>query len=176
MRFFRRFLAISVVAAAVLTARSAHAQGYGGGFDPFDQGRFRVSAFFGFLGAASGFNNTYFMAGVGIGYFVLPGLEVGAQIDEWFGSPPNVTRIAPELKYVFDIVDVVKPYIGGFYRRWFLSNDAANLNTAGGRAGLIIVSSPRTYVSAGAAYERVLGTCTAGCSFWFPEIGAALAF
>jgi len=175
MRPARLLLAIALIATATLTTRSAQAQSFGasGGYDPFDQGRFRLSAF---LGAASGFENTYFMLGVGVGYFVLPGLELGAQVDQWFGSAPNVTRVAPELKYVINIIDSVKPYIGGFYRHWFLTSGFDDLNTAGGRAGLIIVTSPHAYFSAGAAYERVINKCDVNCSYWFPEVGLALAF
>jgi len=172
MRSIRLFAAVSLVVLATLSARSARAQGYGG-YDPFAQGSFRVSAF---LGAASGFENTYFMLGVGLGVFVLPGLEVGLQVDEWFGSAPNVTRVAPELKYVLNIIDSVKPYVGGFYRHWFVGSDVDDINTVGGRAGLIIVTSPHAYFSAGAAYERVINRCDINCSYWFPEVGLALAF
>ncbi len=175
MRSIRLFAAVSLVVLATFGARSAHAQnwGGGGGYDPFGQGSIRLSAF---LGAASGFDNTYFMAGVGVGVFVLPGLEVGAQFDEWLGSPPNVTRIAPELKYVFNIIDSVKPYVGAFYRHWFTTGDVDDIDTVGGRAGLIIVTSPHAYFSAGAAYERVINRCDANCAYWFPEVGLALAF
>lgn len=167
MRSLRLFLAVFVV--TCLAWRPLHAQTY----DPFAQGRVRLSAF---LGAASGFDNTYFMLGVGVGYFVLPGLELGAQFDEWLGPSPNVTRVAPEIKYVFNIIDSVKPYIGGFYRHWFVSSDVDDLDTAGGRAGLIIITSPHAYFSAGAAYERVISTCESDCSYWFPEVGLALTF
>ena len=141
---------------------------------PFAQGRVRVS---GYLGAGSSFNDTYFVFGAGVGYYVVHGLELGAQVDQWFGADPSITRVSPEVRYVIDFVDVVKPYVGGFYRHWFVHDGLADYDTAGGRAGLIFVQGPHLYLSAGVAYERVLNSCEGdNCSYWVPELGAAFAF
>lgn len=139
----------------------------------FDQGRIRLGVQ---LGAVSSFNHTYVLLGASVGYFVLPGLEVGASFDTWLGNSPNVTRLAPELRYVLDVIDVVKPYLGGFYRRWFIADGFADYDTVGGRAGLIFVQGQNAYINAGGAYERIVSSCDTDCSYWYPEIGIALVF
>lgn len=139
----------------------------------FDQGRVRIGVQ---LGAASSFNQTYFLLGASAGVFVLPGLEVGASFDSWLGNSPNITRLAPELRYVLDAIDVVKPYAGAFYRRWWIGDGYQDENSVGGRAGLIFVQGPHAYINAGAVYERFVSQCEVDCSFWYPELGIALIF
>ena len=163
----RRFLPFVFAIAITAAAPGALAQGL------FDQGRVRVGVQ---LGAVSSFNQTYFLLGASAGYFVLPGLELGASFDTWLGNSPNITRLAPELRYVLDVVDVVKPYLGGFYRHWFVGDGIADYDTLGGRGGLIFVQGPHAYINAGAAYERIVSSCEVDCSYWYPEIGIALVF
>ncbi len=163
----RRTLPFLFALAVVGLASQARAQSL------FDQGRLRFGLQ---LGAVSSFDHTYFLLGASAGFFVLPGLELGVSADTWLGNSPNVTRLAPELRYVLDVIDVVKPYIGTFYRHWFISDGFRDQDTLGGRAGLIFVQGPHAYVNAGAAYERIVSECTNNCSYWYPEIGIALVF
>ena len=163
----RRTLPLLFAIAVTVMAHGARAQGM------FDQGRVRVGAM---VGAVSSFNQTYFLLGASLGYFVLPGLEVGASFDTWLGNSPNVTRVAPELRYVLDIVDVVKPYLGGFYRRWIVGDGIRDLDSVGGRGGLIFVQGQNAFIQAGAVYEHYVSSCDVDCSNWYPEIGIALVF
>lgn len=163
----RRTLPFLFAFAVVGFASQARAQGL------FDQGRISVGVQ---LGAGSAYDQTYFLLGARVGYFVLPGLELGVTGDTWIGNSPNITRLAPELRYVLDIVDVVKPYVGAFFRHWWIGDGFRDQNTAGGRAGLAFVQGNNAAIYAGAAYERVVSQCTDNCSYWYPEIGIALSF
>lgn len=167
-----RITAAAVLGLLLLTTSTAHAA-YGDENSLFAPGRVRFS---GNLGTGSAFGETYFIVGLGAGVYVLHGLELGASVDQWFGPGPNVTRVAPEARYVFDFIDVVKPFVGGFFRHWFITQGARDLDTAGGRAGLMFVQSRNFYFSAGVAYERVINSCQGDCDFWVPEIGAAFSF
>ncbi len=163
----RRTLPFVFAIAVAAMASSASAQSL------FDQGRFNVGVQ---VGAVSSFNHTYFLLGANVGYYVLHGLQLGASFDTWLGNSPNVTRLSPELRYVLDVIDVVKPYLGGFYRHWFISDGIPNYDSAGGRGGLIFVQGSNAFISAGAAYERIFSGCDVDCSYWYPEIGIALVF
>lgn len=169
MRARHVFSPLLAVALIAFTPRYAFAQ-QDGFFEP---GRVQLQLA---VGAASSFDHTYFLLGFGVGVFVLHGLQVGAQVDSWLGNSPNVTRVAPEVRYVLDAVDVVKPYIGGFYRRWFIGDGFVDYDSVGGRAGLIFVQGQHAYISAGAAFERVVTHCDVNCSYWYPEIGISLIF
>ncbi len=163
----RRSLSVLFVFAFTCLPQPALAQSL------FDQGRVRIGVQ---VGAVSSFNQTYFLLGASAGYFVLPGLELGASFDTWLGNSPNVTRVSPEVRYVVDIIDVVKPYFGGFFRRWFIGDGIRDYDTVGGRGGLIFVQGQNAYINAGAAYERIVSGCDSDCSYWYPEIGIALVF
>ena len=162
-----RSLPVLFAIAVTAMAHEARAQSL------FDQGRVRIG-----VGLAAGTLNdqTYFIIGASAGYFVLPGLELGTSFDTWLGNSPNVTRLAPELKYVLDIVDVVKPYLGGFYRRWIVGDGIRDFDSVGGRGGLIFVQGQNAFIQAGAVYEHYVTRCDADCSTWYPEIGIALVF
>lgn len=142
---------------------------------PFDRHRVRVSLA---LGGGSFGGSGYFAIGLGAGYYVISGLEVGFDVSQWFGSDPNVTQISPQLRYVFyQLLRYVPiaPYLGAFYRHWFLWDGFPDYDTLGGRAGAILSLGGRAYVGLGVAYERILNDCTS-CDNVYPELSVAVAF
>lgn len=140
---------------------------------PFDRGRVRLS--FGAGGGIYG-GQSFFAIEGGVGYFVLHGLEVGVDVTQWVGSDPTVTQVSPQLRYVFDAAVAVKPYLGVFYRRWFLWQGEPDVDALGGRGGVIWLIGGRAYFGLGAAYERVVSSCSADCWALYPEATLAIAF
>ena len=84
---------------------------------PFSKGAVRLTLL---LGTASTYNDTYFIIGGGVGYYLLNGLEVGLDYEAWLFANPVIQRLSPEARYVFHMVPVLKPYVGTFYRRNFV--------------------------------------------------------
>jgi hypothetical protein len=158
---FLSFLAAPPVAAA--------------GRDPFDEGSVRLSVL---VGSGYAFDETYFIIGVGAGYFVAKGLELGIDAESWTGATPHVTKISPEVRYVVPTNGAVRPYLGGFYRRTMIEN-RDDLNSVGARAGIYFLSGQGSYFGAGAVYENYLSCNEAvyrSCSDTYPELIFAIAF
>jgi hypothetical protein len=129
-------------------------------------------------GTGYAFDQTYFVLGLGVNYYVLDGLSVGLALESWTGSDPHVTKVTPSVQYVFHRVPVVKPYIGAFYRRTYVS-DLPDINSAGGRAGVYLATGRNAYVGAGAVYESYLDCNTAiyrSCTNTYPELSFTIAF
>lgn len=75
-------------------------------------------------------------------------------------------------------VGQVKPYAGIFYRRTFIE-DARDQNEAGGRAGITVLSRPRTSSSAGLVYDARINCDRAiydSCSDMYTELSYAILF
>src|SRR5215471_19310055 len=58
-------------------------------------------------GTGYAFNETYFVLGAGVSYYVINGLNVGLSAEYWSGADPHVTKISPSVNYVFYQVPVV---------------------------------------------------------------------
>src|SRR5690348_7997626 len=86
---------------------------------PFAAGSPRLSVT---AGTAWSSANTYIVLGVGIGYFLVDGLEVGLDYEAWVAGTPTLQRLSPEVRYVFYFVPTVKPYVGTFYRHTFVGS------------------------------------------------------
>lgn len=142
---------------------------------PFNKGRTRFSLE---VSSTRAFSNTYTSVGLGVGYFVSDGLEMGLDGDAWFGNEPNIYRLSPGLRYVFYSLQTVKPYAGIFYRRTFIEN-SADQNEAGGRAGVTVMTGPRTNFSVGLVYDRRINCDKAAyssCSDVYSELSFAVLF
>jgi hypothetical protein len=144
---------------------------------PFSKGSIRLSLL---VGAGWIGSDEYLILGAGAGYFLVDGLEAGLDYEAWLFGSPVLNRLSPEVRYVFHMVPVIKPYVGGFYRHTFVSNDYKDLNSLGARLGLYYV--PRgggMYLGGGAVYERYLN-CSSGefvdCDDWYPEIFVGISF
>ena len=136
---------------------------------PFDRGRMTLG--FGAGSQQSGGDRHIYVAG-GFGYFVLPGLELGASGLYLFGA--NEGGLGPRVRYVFhQVPSTLKPYVGVFHTHWFVDDD---FDTGGARAGVIALTGG-LLIGAGVAYETVIQDCSGdGCSLWYPELTLAVAF
>jgi hypothetical protein len=142
---------------------------------PFGAGAARLSVAF---GGAMAFNQDYSVFGLGVGYFVADGIEVGLDAEQWFGNSPRIQQVSPQLRVVINTAGKVKPYLGAFYRRTFIEN-YRDLDTVGGRAGVYVLAGRNTYFGAGLAEDVHLNcdrTVYASCSETFPEILIAVMF
>lgn len=120
---------------------------------PFQQ--WRISLGVG-LGWASSGSSNWTILGVGAGVFVLDGLKVGFDSTFWVGDKPFIATVTPSLTYVFHMVPVVRPYLGTFYRHYFVDNGYADTDSIGGRAGLYFVIARNLFIGGGIIYEHFL--------------------
>lgn len=158
------------VAAATLAPGHADAADPG----PFAEGSLRLSII---AGAGGGFGNDYLVLGAGLGSYVLDGLEVGAEYEQWFLADPMIGKLSPQARYVLWFVPVLKPYVGTFYRHWFISDGFDDVDTVGARAGAFYVSGGGSYFGLGVVYEKILDCQGSGddCSDVYPELVLAIS-
>jgi hypothetical protein len=143
--------------------------------DPFSSGTKRLSVV---IGNGYAFDNSYVIIGVGAGYFIANGLDLGLDFEYWTGSSPSITKVSPRLDYVLNTRSELRPYVGVFYRRTMIEG-LKDLDSTGGRAGLYFISGSSVYVGAGVVYESYLDCDTAiysSCSDTYPEIVIAFSF
>jgi hypothetical protein len=141
----------------------------------FSAGNARLSIAF---GGATAFNRDYSVFGLGAGYFVADGIEVGLDVEQWFGNSPHIEQVSPQLRVVLNTGGKFKPYVGAFYQRTYIEN-YRDLDTVGGRAGVYVVAGRNMYFGAGLAQDVHLNcdrTVYASCSETFPELLIAVIF
>lgn len=142
---------------------------------PFDRGHFTISVAGG-TQRALGYN--YFGVGAGVGYYVLDGLEVGLFALHEFGNGPSLNQVRPSLTYVAQPLVgswPLVPYIGGFYKHWFIGEPFFDVDTFGVRAGVMYVNH-RVVVGLGFAFEHVLSTCQVDCDDAYPDVSVGFTF
>jgi hypothetical protein len=161
-----------VFASLISTVANAQASASAG---VFSQGRVHgiVTA-----GYGSAFGDDYAIFGLGVNYFVIDGLSLGLNFETWRGGDPTLTKLTPSVQYVFHQVPNVKPYIGAFYRRTYISG-LDDLNSYGARAGAYLQMGRNAYLGVGAVYEAY-ADCTESkyhsCSNTYPEASLTFAF
>jgi len=133
------------------------------------------------LGSGSAFNDNYYILGVGVGYYVTRGLELGIDVQRWFSGEPSITKVSPKITYVFTRAKRVKPYVGAFYRRTYFGDlkgiNLPDQDSLGYRAGAYFTSNNRVYIGAGIVYEAYKDCDPAyDCSTTYPEILFTVAF
>ena len=168
-----RTLALFAVLASLLLCAALPADA--AGRDPFADGSMRLSVL---VGNGYAFDESYLVVGVGFGYFIARGLELGLDGESWSGSTPGITKVSPALRYVVPTNSVVRPYVGAFYRRTMIDN-YDDLDSGGGRAGIYFMSGQGSYFGLGAVYEKYFSCDEAiyrSCSDTYPEIIFAIAF
>lgn len=129
-------------------------------------------------GTSQGTGNTYMVAGLGVGYFIANGLELGFDGEAWVGSSPQVYKLSPGLRYVYSGFERVWPYVGAFYRRTFYEG-LEDLNTYGGRYGVYTALGGNAYAGVGGVYEKLAGCDEMkydSCTSMYPEITLSLSF
>jgi hypothetical protein len=127
-------------------------------------------------GSGTAFNDNYIILGVGVGYYVLNGLELGIDVQHWFSGDPSITKVSPQIKYVFTQAEVIKPYVGAFYRRTYIQ-DFNDEDSYGYRAGAYFSGSNGVYVGGGIVYEEYVN-CPSylDCSNTYPEVLISVSF
>ena len=136
---------------------------------PFSQGGQTISIL---AGAGSAFGDDYIILGGGYGYYVIDGLELGIDAQFWLSGDPSITKVSPQIRYVFTQPKTVKPYVGAFYRRTFIEN-LEDLDSVGYRAGLNFMGQGNFFFGAGFVYESYKDcteTVYTDCSDTYPEI------
>ena len=128
------------------------------------------------VGSGSAFNDNYIILGVGIGYYLINGLELGIDVQRWFSGDPSITKVSPQIKYVFTQTGTIKPYVGTFYRKTYIEN-LDNQDSYGYRAGAYFSGSKGVYVGGGIVYEEYLD-CPSylDCSDTYPEVLISVNF
>lgn len=135
----------------------------------FEQGDMGVSVV---LGSGQAFNENYTIAGAGIGYYVLDGLKIGADAEVWMGGSVGISKVSPQIQYVFARENNLKPYVGVFFRRMKIEG-FEDLDSAGTRAGVFLSERNGYYMSIGMVHENYLGCDKAiyvSCSDTYPEL------
>jgi hypothetical protein len=129
-------------------------------------------------GTGYAFDESYFVLGAGISYFVLDGLNVGLQLESWMGADPSILKITASSQYVFYQTPRVKPYVGVFYRYTDVES-RSSLDSIGGRAGLYLQVGRNGYAGFGGVYESYLD-CNpriyGSCDEVYPEVSFVLSF
>jgi hypothetical protein len=129
----------------------------------FERGRTRLS-----LTAGSGYssNNNYLVMGLGAGYYIANGFELGLDGEAWVGATPRIYQVSPGIRYVYTKSERFFPYAGAFFKRT-LYEDFPDLDSVGGRAGVYSPLGSRGYAGVGAIYESwldcdesIYGTCS----------------
>lgn len=155
-------------------AAAAHAQ-VGMGTELFQRGKSRASATAGY---ASNFGNDYFVLGVGVGYFLARGLEIGLDGEAWWGEDPNIYKVSPQIRYVILNHPNIKPYVGVFYRRSYYEG-FDDLDSGGGRAGVYSRLGRNTFGGVGIVYEKY-ADCDEriydSCDTTYPEFSVSVGF
>ena len=136
---------------------------------PFSQGSQSVSVI---AGSGSAFRDDYLILGVGYGYYLVDGLELGIDAQFWLSGDPSITKVSPQIRYVFTQPKTIKPYLGGFVRRTYIDG-LEDLDSVGYRAGLNFMGRGNFFFGAGIVYERYQDcneTIFSSCSETYPEI------
>ena len=133
------------------------------------------------LGSGSAFSDNYVILGLGVGYYVVKGLELGIDLQHWFSGEPSITKVSPQIRYVFTQPKVIKPYIGAFYRRTYYGSyrgiDLDDQDSFGYRAGAYFSTNNRVYIGGGVVYEEYKDCSSfTDCSSTYPEILFTVSF
>lgn len=171
-------LVVLLILLSVSKATLAASAGTGGVSTAFSKNSTSVGVI---LGSGSAFNDNYLILGVGVGYYVVDGLELGIDLQRWISGEPSITKLSPHIKYVFTQPKVIKPYIGAFYRRTYYGDyrgiDLDDQDSFGYRAGAYFSTDNRVYIGGGIVYEE-FKDCSAftECSITYPEILFTVSF
>jgi len=142
----------------------------------FSKGNKRVS---GMVGWGHSFDTDYLLLGVGVGYFVANGLDVGVDFEGWLVGDPTVYKLSPRADYVLWKAKRIKPYAGAFYRWNFVGSGIDDQSSLGGRAGAFYQSrGGRSMAGAGVVYERYLNLDErlGSSDVVYPEVFVTVAF
>ena len=165
-------LAASVIIIVASNSALAASAGTGGVGTAFSQDSVSLGVV---VGSGSAFDDDYIILGVGVGYYITEGLELGLNLERWFSGEPTISKVSPQIRYVFTQPKTIKPYVGAFYRRTYYDDldgrDIDDQDSFGYRAGAYFSSDNRIYIGAGIVYEE-FKDCSrlTDCSTTSPEL------
>jgi hypothetical protein len=171
-------IAVLLIFLGLSNITSAASVGSGGVSTAFSKNSTSVGVV---LGSGSAFNDNYIILGAGVGYYVLNGLEIGIDVQHWFSGDPSITKVSPQIRYVFTQPKVVKPYVGAFYRRTYFGDfngiDIDDQDSFGYRAGAFFSTNNRVYIGGGIVYEEYRDCDPSyDCSTTYPELIFTVSF
>lgn len=143
--------------------------------DPFGKGSSRVSVV---VGSGYTLNENYVILGLGAGYFVLNGLELGLDGQAWVGGDPDIYKLKPQATYIIPTQSRIRPYAGVFYSHIFIDG-YDDQDTVGGRGGIYFTSNEKWFMGIGAVYESYLNCdkdVYSSCDDVYPEITFSVSF
>ena len=143
--------------------------------DPFEKGSSRVSVV---VGSGYTLDESYIILGLGAGYFVLDGLELGLDGQAWLGGDPDIYKLKPQATYILPTQSRIRPYGGVFCSRIFIDG-YDDLDTAGARGGVLFTADGRWFMGVGAVYESYLDCdedVYSSCDDVYPEITFSVTF
>jgi len=123
-------------------------------------------------GSGSAFDDSYFILGVGYGYYLLDGVQLGLDLEAWLGGDPSIYQLTPQVQYVFHQVPKVQPYIGAFYSRSYVDG-FDDLDAFGYRAGLYFAIGGNSRIGIGGArreYQDCKETVYTDCESSYTEL------
>lgn len=122
----------------------------------FSQGSTSLGLKFG--GASIG-DEDYTIFGISGNYFIIDNLSVGIGYEKWFSGDPNIQKVTLESTYFIPASEKVRPYLGVFGRRIFMSGsdrlgrDYDDVSSYGYRAGVAFVQN-NLVLSTGIVQEK----------------------
>lgn len=118
----------------------------------------------------------YTILGVSGDYFIVDDLSVGLAYRHWFGTP-SIDEVTLPVTYYLPLDANMRPYAGLFYRRVFMGSGYDDGDVYGGRAGVTIKVSPRSYLGVGWVQEYWDGCSDrSDCSSGYPEAVFSFSF
>jgi hypothetical protein len=162
----------AAVTATVAPGSSAPVQAAG----MFSKGNRRVH---GTVGWGHSFNTDYLLVGIGAGYYLANGLDVGLDFEGWLIGDPTIYKLSPRADYVLWQMKRIKPYAGAFYRWNFIGSGIDDKSSLGGRAGAFYQSrGGRSMAGAGVVWERYLDLDDrfGSSDVVYPEVFVAVSF
>jgi hypothetical protein len=171
-------VAVLIILAVTSNNTLAATAGTGGIGTTFSKGSTSVGVV---VGSGSAFDDNYTILGVGFGYYVTDGLELGIDLQRWISGDPTITKISPQIRYVFTQTQTIKPYIGAFYRRTSFDDykgiELDDQDSFGYRAGAYFSTNNRVYIGAGVVYEEYTDCSRfTDCSDTSPELLFTVSF
>lgn len=130
------------------------------------------------MGSGQGAGDSYIVAGLGVGYFIANGLELGLDGEAWWGTDPQIYKVTPGIRYIYPGFERFWPYVGGFARRTIYQG-LDDLSSYGARYGAYMALSGNAYAGFGGVYEKLSecdDTIYDSCTSTYPEITFSLSF
>jgi hypothetical protein len=112
---------------------------------------------------------------------VTKGLELGIDLQRWISGEPTITKVSPQIRYVFTQPKNIRPYVGAFYRRTYFGDyngiELDDQDSIGYRVGAYFSTNNRVYIGGGVVYEE-FKNCSelTDCSTTNPELLFTVSF